>query len=343
MLLLLLALSQAPQAVPLAAADAETCLACHSDNQLSLPTADGKTIALHVDRAAYDASVHAKLACSACHVRYIDVPHESRGFRSPRELTLEYNEQCRRCHAADYRKTRDSVHQDAVARGDRTAPVCVDCHGSHDIRKPSQPRQRVSETCARCHAGVAAAYAGSVHGRGIGTPAEADLPTCTDCHHAHDTGGPRQERWALATVDVCGRCHGNATLMKKYGLSTSVLTTYLTDFHGKVASLRQHQGTRPTGAVVARCTDCHGVHDIGPTTAPSSPVIRANLQKTCRTCHADANANFPDAWLSHYEPSFAHAPLVFAVKLGYMVIIPFMIGGLGLQILLQLWRLTVRR
>jgi hypothetical protein len=95
--------------------------------------------------------------------------------------------------------------------------------------------------------------------------------------------------------------------------------------------------------VVARCTDCHGVHDIQKADSPGSPVIKGNLVKTCQKCHAGANENFPDAWLSHYEPSLSKAPLVYGVKLAYAVIIPFMIGGLGLQILLHLWRLMVNR
>ena len=37
------------------------------------------------------------------------------------------------------------------------------------------------------------------------------------------------------------------------------------------------------------------------------------------------------------------APMVYGVKLAYAVVIPLMIGGLGLQILLHLWRLMVNR
>jgi hypothetical protein len=186
-------------------------------------------------------------------------------------------------------------------------------------------------------------YAKSVHGRVLGTAAEGDVPVCTDCHRSHDIGGPHQQKWDLATPEMCGSCHSNETLMKKYGLSTRVLSTYLSDFHGKTASLRQHQGTTPGDTVVARCTDCHGVHDIEKAADPDSPVMKANLQKTCQKCHADANANFPAAWLSHYEPSWNKAPVVYGVKLAYNLLIPFMIGGLGLQILLHLWRLMVNR
>lgn len=323
--------------------DTETCLACHSDSELKMAAGDGSQVSVHIDGAVLAASVHGKLACSDCHAGMSEVPHPTRTIRNRRELSLAYDEQCRRCHFRNYTKTLDSVHQAAVARGDRTAPVCVDCHGSHDIRKPSAPRTRISDTCARCHQGAADAYAKSVHGRLLGTESAADVPVCIDCHRSHDIGGPHQASWELSTPDICGRCHSNEALMKKYGLSTAVLKTYLADFHGKTASLRQHQGVTAEGKVVARCTDCHGVHDITRADDPASPVIRANLQKTCRKCHEDVNANFPDAWLSHYEPSLSKAPVVYGVKLAYAVLIPFMIGGLALQILLHLWRFMVNR
>lgn len=340
--LLALALAQSPQTPQPQNTPDDMCATCHGEPTLSIRTTDGAEVPLHVPAGALSGSVHEKLACADCHTGFTEIPHKARTFNSRREVTLMLDEQCRRCHFANYTKTLDSVHQQAIGRGDRTAPVCVDCHGSHGVKKPTEPRTLVSQTCARCHEGVANAYSRSVHGRGLSS-ANPDVPVCTDCHHSHDIAGPRQMQWELRTPELCGSCHSNAALMKKYGLSTAVLSTYLTDFHGKTAALRQHQGTTPTGAVVARCTDCHGVHDIGKPSDPKSPAMKANLLKTCRQCHADATANFPDAWLSHYEPSLHKAPLVYAVKVGYAVLIPFMIGGLGLQVLLHLWRLMANR
>jgi len=333
-----------PGAQPAAAAavDDDTCLTCHSDSSLSLKTRDGAGVSLHVPEGALAASVHARIRCAECHMTTADVPHPERSFASRRDLTLALDTQCRRCHFANYTKTLDSGHQQAVSRGDRTAPVCVDCHGAHDIRKPSTPRAVISQTCAKCHEGIATTYARSVHGQAL-TAGNADVPACTDCHHAHDVAGPKQTAWELRTPEMCGSCHANQTLMKKYGLSTNVLSTYLSDFHGKTASLRRNQHTSVTGPVVARCTDCHGVHDIQKASDPQSPVIKANMLKTCRRCHPDAAGNFPAAWLSHYEPSLHKAQFVYAVKLGYAVLIPFMIGGLGLQILLHFWRLMANR
>ena len=142
---------------------------------------------------------------------------------------------------------------------------------------------------------------------------------------------------------MCGKCHADAKLMKKYGLSTSVLSSYLADFHGTTASFGASGNQAGQEPVVALCVDCHGIHDIAKVTGKSASAFRANLVKTCAKCHPGASEKFPAAWLSHYEPSFTRAPLVFLVKLFYAIIIPFIVGGLILQILLHLWRSVVNR
>ena len=80
--------------------------------------------------------------------------------------------------------------------------------------------------------------------------------------------------------------------------------------------------------VVLGCTDCHGVHDIQKVDAPTSRVVQANLIQTCRKCHPDATRNFPESWLSHYEPTPHKAAAVWAVQLFYKIVIPFVVGGL---------------
>jgi hypothetical protein len=186
---------------------------------------------------------------------------------------------------------------------------------------------------------VSAAYSRSVHGRAL--DGNEDVPVCTDCHRSHDIADPRTEAWRLATPELCGRCHTDPRRMEKYGLSTNVVKTYLADFHGMSASLRKSGGG--DGKLTALCTDCHGIHDIASVKDPDSPAMRANLTRTCGKCHEGASETFPAAWLSHYEPSWSKAPLVYAVKVFYAGFIPFVIGGLVLQILLHLWRAVVNR
>ena len=71
--------------------------------------------------------------------------------------------------------------------------------------------------------------------------------------------------------------------------------------------------------------------------------VKTKLVKRCQKCHAGATDEFPDTWLSHYEPSLASAPMVFGINLMYLVFIPFMMIGLLLQILLHIWRYIVNR
>ena len=325
-------------------AEQDDCLGCHGgDPSQTMDLPSGEKLQLYVDQAAFAKSVHGEiLRCGDCHADKAAYPHDSKPFQSRRDVTVAYYEQCKSCHFANYTKTLDGVHFAVMAKGNRKAALCVDCHGYHDITRPTEPRARISQTCAGCHAEVNKIYLGSVHGNGL-TAGNQDVPVCTDCHRAHDTTDPRDGALAMRTPELCGRCHGDAKLMKRYNLSTSVVSTYLTDFHGMSATL-QHKATKGSGErLAAVCTDCHGVHDIEKADAPGSTVMAANLQKTCARCHEGATANFPKAWLSHYEPTPKKAPLVWGAQLFYKLLIPFMVGGLVLQIALHLWRVVVNR
>jgi len=324
-------------------AEQEDCLGCHTDPAQTFDLPSGEKLSLFVDQEAFAKSVHGEaLRCTECHAdKTSDHATGELKFKTRREVTKAYYEQCKGCHFANYTKTLDGVHFAVMAKGNDKAALCVDCHGAHDISHPAQPRTRISKMCARCHAKEAEVYANSVHGRAAET--SPDVPVCTDCHRAHDTTDPRDGALARRTPEICGRCHGDEKLMARYGLSTKVIDTYLADFHGMAASFQKGKKSGPGVRLAAVCTDCHGVHDIQKPTDPQSTVMAANLQKTCQKCHPDANASFPKAWLSHYEPTPQKAPIVWGVLLFYKILIPFMMGGLVLQIALHLWRVVVNR
>ena len=320
----------------------ELCLSCHNDPSQEMDLPDGK-ISVYVDPAKFHDSVHgAKLNCTDCHTNITDYPHPENHFKNKRDLNLALYESCKRCHFDNYTKMLEGIHYHLLAKGDSRAPTCVDCHGAHEITKPDQPKARVSQTCERCHQGIYNTYANSVHGKALVIGGNVDAPVCTDCHRAHDIEDPRTNTFLLQTPQICGSCHGDEKLMKKYGLSTDVVKTYLQDFHGASAAFHQtDKATIQTWKAV--CTDCHGVHDIASVKDPSSPVLKANLVATCRKCHANATTDFPDAWLSHYEPSPTKAASVYFVKLFYKFFIPFSIIGLGLHIVLHVWRVATNR
>ncbi len=328
--------------VPPPGEESAACLECHAEPDMEIGLKSGESKRLFVDQARLSSSVHGKLECTDCHadLKGVEAPHPKKRFKTAREFVVNHSETCQRCHFANYAKTLDSVHHAMQVRGKIEAAVCADCHGAHDVGKAAEQRTGISRTCAKCHGAISRTFLSSVHGRAL-TEGSKDAPACTDCHRSHDIADPKSGAFRLKTPEICGSCHTNEPMMKKYGLSTKVLQTYLADFHGTTASLQSSQ--KSAVPLTALCTDCHGVHDITKVKDPNSRVMQKNLLKTCRKCHAGATENFPAAWLSHYEPSFSKTPLVYGVKLFYMVLIPFMIGGLALQVILHLWRVVVNR
>jgi len=321
----------------------KACLECHADRELETDLESEEILGLSVDAETLARSVHSDVDCTECHtdLKGKGDDHKAKPFPTRREFTIRYSEVCKDCHFQNFTRSLDGVHHGLQAKGKTEAAVCADCHGAHDMGKPSEPRSRISRTCAKCHEKISNAYAKSVHGSALQEQENPDVPSCTDCHRAHDIIDPRLNAWRLETPQMCGRCHTNEKMMAKYKLSTKVLSSYLQDFHGATVELQKGSGGGKP--LTALCTDCHGIHDISKVDAPSSKVMQANLVETCRTCHPDASADFPAAWLSHYEPTLTRAPLVYLVGLFYRFLIPFIIGSLILQIALHLWRVVVNR
>ncbi len=319
------------------------CLSCHGQPGPSLTFTNGEKLSLYVNSVIFKTSIHGdKLLCTDCHSSITTYPHPEVKFSSLREYNFSQYEVCKKCHFANYTKTLDSIHYQVLANGNLDAPNCTDCHGAHNVSLPSQPRTNISQTCAQCHQSIYAAYAGSVHGKALIEDNNYDVPVCTDCHTSHTIEDPRTAAFRIESVELCSNCHSNLNLMQKYGISTNVVKSYLEDFHGRSTALIGAQG-RDIPVREAVCTDCHGVHDIQKVDNPNSPVIKANLLETCRKCHPDATTNFPGAWLSHYEPSLTKSPLVFFAEWFYRILIPFILAGLSVHILLDLWRRITNR
>ena len=318
----------------------DTCYGCHK-YALSIPFKDGSSHSLEVEEDALKASVHNKLRCADCHFGFSSKEHPERDFKDKRNFTIITSETCRRCHFDKYTKTLESMHFNVLLKGNLKAPVCVDCHGAHAIKAGRTEKIESARRCKGCHEGIYQIYSMSVHGKSLLSTHNQDVPVCSDCHRAHDISDPRMADFRNNIPQMCSNCHANEELMKKYGLSTLVLQSYLEDFHGVTVSYYKKQ--KNAIRHIAVCTDCHGIHDITRTKGPDASIVKANLVRRCRKCHPGASDNFPDAWISHYEPNFKRAPLVYTINLIYSVFIPFMIVGLVLQIVLHIWRYAVNR
>ncbi len=318
------------------------CLKCHQERGLTMTFPSEEVQPLYLDAEAFQQSAHGeKLDCVDCHRANRRYPHPLPQFATQRDYAVAQYEVCKRCHFDNYTRTLDSMHFEAMSEGKANAPICTDCHEAHTMTPLHESRLRVVETCSTCHDEIYNDYGESVHAAAL-QEENPDVPDCVTCHGVHNIPAASSSSFRQQSVDLCAGCHADSGLMDKYEISSTVLKTYLDDFHGKTVGFYQEQ-TSEIWPDVAVCTDCHGVHDIKEVDDPDSPVIKENLVETCQKCHQDATSNFPSAWLSHYEASLDKSPLVFLVKWFYQVFIPVMVGGLALNVALDVWRLARNR
>jgi predicted CXXCH cytochrome family protein len=331
----------------------ETCLACHQQEGMAAQIG-GQSLPLTINPGKFSASVHGteKVACVDCHTDITGFPHPQVTASSPRDFSLKLYPICQQCHAEQYQKTLDSVHQRALAAGDTNAAICTDCHNPHTQTRLTdkntgqllqEARIAIPQTCSKCHSTIYNAYRASVHGSALenGNP---DVPTCIDCHGVHNISNPTSNSFRNSIPFLCAKCHTDETLMKKYGLSTNVLSTYVADFHGTTVEMfEKTYPDQPTNKPV--CTDCHGVHDILNVDDPKAGIaFKKNLLVKCQQCHPNATtASFTEAWLNHYVPSPKVFPLVYFVNLFYKIFIPTVLGGMLLFVLTDIYRRFIVR
>jgi predicted CXXCH cytochrome family protein len=309
--------------------DNETCLACHAQPDMRTTLPSNEELFLTIDRDVYNSSVHGEggYACVQCHVGYTGFPHEPIQAQTRRAYSVQQAASCSRCHEQQHEQTLVNAHGQAQAAGQVEAAVCTDCHGAHNVESfKEKPRSAIPQTCQKCHSEIYALYEDSVHGAALIGEGNPDVPACTDCHGTHTVEGPSStERFRLLSPEICAQCHADKELMAKYGISTEVFETYLSDFHGKTVLFQASIPGQETNKPV--CIDCHSVHHILAPANPASTVnIQQNLLTTCQKCHPGAQENFPAAWLGHYAPSQENAPLVYFVNLFYQIFIPSVLG-----------------
>ncbi|MDA8160704.1 MAG: cytochrome c3 family protein [Desulfobacteraceae bacterium] len=348
-LLILLAIS----AARVSALTNDDCLGCHGDKSMTTQH-DGKTISLYIDGDAFKKTVHADNGCLSCHV-----DADVKGDEHPVPLKPV---DCAACHDKIGERYAKSAHGVAMAKGDKFAPRCYDCHSKHDILKPTDPksttyplnipytcgrchqegskmtethdlnkhnittnysmsvhgkglfedglivtavcsschtahdvqkasdpassvnRNNIIKTCSKCHVGIAEQFQKSVHSPLV-TKTNKKLPVCTDCHTDHSIARVNQRDFRLIIARQCGNCHEHKT------------ETYMETYHGRASLLKGGERT-------AKCSDCHGSHNIMPAQDPSSTINTANIVKTCSKCHPNANQSFT-TYLTHATHSSA--------------------------------------
>ncbi len=248
--LLLILLSSSPITV---AQTTEDCLDCHEDNQLTKER-DGREISLYIDLDRYRKSVHTDLECIDCH-------SDLDGAELPHDENLERVD-CGNCHDDVADIYLNSLHGQAVQRGEKMAPSCSSCHGKHDILSSSSPDSptdhfNIPFMCGRCHKeGTAVSetydipqdsilthYSESIHGIGLFQQGLTVTAVCVDCHTAHNVRAHTDSQSSIFRDNVpitCQKCHGRIEEVHKKVI------------RGELWEKEPHK--------VPVCVDCHEPH-----------------------------------------------------------------------------------
>jgi cytochrome b subunit of formate dehydrogenase len=289
------------------AADAPSCLVCHRKPIVN-PVRGNPDISVKLAQAAL---------CESCHV---DKPSVANQALRGTHFVAAFDQ---------------SVHGAALHRGKAEAANCVDCHGAHEMNRAMAAsarmgKLRAAQTCAKCHAAVAAEYESSVHAAAL-SRGSGDSPTCTDCHGEHDIRAhtdPTSPVYASNLAgQVCATCHASVALTKKYGLTSNAFQTFSDSYHG----LAEREGS----LTVANCASCHSAHAIKSPLDPTSSVNKANLVKTCGQCHPGANTRFTfgsvHVSLSAPDGKDENSHILHMIATFYVILIVVVVGGMFLH------------
>ena len=196
------------------------CGVCHYDPGL-VRLKGNSLVSFHVDPNVAEASAHAGVQCTGCHVGFASTaPHED---ASP-DWQTEAKSVCKNCHKDQFIAYGQGVHRIEVApgeNGDRNGdkkPLCGDCHGSHAIESllddpdgQASIHARGWDACGRCHEDYWDSYNDYYHGAAYKRGA-LDAPACWDCHGWHDIrpSSDRDSRVGERHLgETCGACHAD--------------------------------------------------------------------------------------------------------------------------------------
>ena len=247
------------KAVQAGNSQAATCVDCHGSPHELLPASDPKSRVHHTNIpatcgschsqkfvmsgqsapmvASYELSVHGHAVaagsekaavCTDCHGT-----HEILDAKDAKSPIFKFNvpTTCGQCHDAIAKEFKQSIHGQAIARGNWQAAVCTDCHGIHSIKSHLDPTSPVNAanlaqaTCARCHEGVRLSqefgiegrrettYLASYHGLAARGGSQV-VANCASCHGVHNilpSSDPRSTINHANLAQTCGQCHPGVT------------------------------------------------------------------------------------------------------------------------------------
>ena len=197
---------------------------------------------------------------------------------------------CLGCHSAPgLQKSRDGktvslqIEQATFDQSVHRAFECTTCH-SDIAQLPHKPELKRVQ-CENCHAASVKAYASSIHGKAR-AQGFTESPTCASCHgNIHSLVARSEPSSPINPKNIattCAVCHADAALVKKFRIPlVRPVEAYLQSVHARAVA---------AGKGGAVCTDCHGAHEILPSSDSASQIWRTRVPETCGKCHANVLA-----------------------------------------------------
>jgi len=232
----------------------EDCAGCHAQGRRTGKREPG--VPPPYNEAALRASPHVGIECSSCHSDLAE-----KKFPHPEKLRPV---NCGDCHAEEQKQYAESLHGKAAKRGDPLAPRCSDCHGTHNLLRPSVVGSPtfVSEVpllCGRCHHEgspvqlthdipqdkILENYTESIHGEGVFRRGLIVSAVCSSCHTAHFVLPHTDPRSSISKQNIartCTKCHARIEAVHRKVI------------RGELWEKQPH--------LIPACVDCHEPHKV---------------------------------------------------------------------------------
>lgn len=193
------------------------CAECHERHMR--PTPGGYTPRSHI--TAYLQSAHGKAVaeaglvaaptCTDCHSAH--AVHPVADPESPVHRT-RIDDTCGRCHVGILSTYQQSLHGRLATEGHLEAPVCTDCHTSHEIIQHDKVAFKLAsgDRCGKCHEDRIEHYRETFHGKALAL-GQSNVAACHDCHGHHDIvpiSDPGSRLYGEKKLDTCRQCHPSA-------------------------------------------------------------------------------------------------------------------------------------
>ncbi len=193
-----------------------TCGSCHGNPEIAKKYGFPDVYPLYMDSihglALTADGLLVAATCSKCHGA-----HDILSRKDPKSRTYYKNvpATCGSCHAGIQAEYLAGSHGTAMLAGRPNAPVCTNCHTSHQIAQVDIASWQVKTvaTCGNCHKTGLQSYGDTFHGevtlRGFVSTAQ-----CWSCHGAHEVlkaSNPKSKVAPGNLLVTCGKCHVGAT------------------------------------------------------------------------------------------------------------------------------------